>query len=199
MKLKKQEERKIKKLKQIEKLKKKAVRKLFLKNFLPLLIAVLLWVITLAVLHLPSIKEGAQQFFVGFTLNSSVLFGSMVFLPVSSPGYPNITVDGYTMKIVMGCTACNFYIFVVFLGLLSPVHWKQRLLSLAIFITIIFIINNLRFITMGYIGKYNPSWFEYIHDYLWNILFGLLIFAIWYWRYRKTIEKANLQNININV
>jgi len=85
-------------------LKKEANRKM-LKQFVPLVIAVLLWFITLLLLHLPSIKNDIGYFFVKFTLDSAIMFGKLLFVPMQSTSFPFITVDGYTMQIVMECTA----------------------------------------------------------------------------------------------
>jgi exosortase/archaeosortase family protein len=186
---KKLEKRKLARAKEKERPEKKEAFKKFLKHLIPLISAVGLWIITLVILHLPSIKQSAHDFFVKFTLDSSVLFGKLLFLPVESNSFPFITVSGYTMKVIMECTAYNFYIFVIFLSLLAPVKWKQKLITLVIFLLAIFIVNNLRFITMGYIGKYNADMFHYVHDYLWNILFGIMVFLIWMWRYKKNWSK----------
>lgn len=175
--------KKYKKAKIREKLDKKEATKRFLKDFIPLIIAVSLWLVTLSVLHLPSIKDDVQFFFTSFTINSTVLVGKLLFIPVTSYNYPNITVDGFTMQVVMECTAYNFYIFVIYLSLLSPVKLKQRLITLAIFLSAVFIVNNMRFILLAYIGQYSARMFHYLHDYLWNILFGLMVFIIWAWRY----------------
>lgn len=172
------------KAKQHEKLEKKEAFRRFLKHFLPLLIAVALWLITSAILHLPAFREEVQDFFIRFTLNSAVAFGKLLFIPVYSPVFPKITVSGYTMEIITECTAYSFYIFVFYLSLLSPVKWYQRLITLAIFIASVFVVNNFRFYTMGYIGKYYSNFFHGVHDYLWNILFGFMVFLIWMWRYR---------------
>ncbi|MDZ7743256.1 MAG: archaeosortase/exosortase family protein [Bacteroidota bacterium] len=161
----------------------------FMRQFKPLLIAVALWLLTINLIHLQFIRDEVQHFFVSFILESSVLFGKMLFLPVSSPAFPYITVSGYTMEVIMECTAYNFYIFVIYLSLLSPVSWKNRIITLLVFLAAIFVINNLRFIVMGYIGKHNPELFDYIHDYLWNILFGFLVFLIWMWRYQPAMDK----------
>lgn len=168
-----------------EKLAKKESFKAFLSHFKPLMFAVGLWAITLMVLHLPSLKNEVAEFFIRFTLDSSLLFGKILFIPVESSFFPNITVSGYTMTVVMECTAYNFYIFIIYLSLFSPVAWKQRLVTLLIFLGAVFVVNNMRFITMGYIGIYYESLFHYVHDYLWNILFGFMVFLIWAWRYKS--------------
>lgn len=43
---------------------------------------------------------------------------------------------------------------------------------------------------MGYIGKYKPEYFHYIHDYLWNILFGFFVFLIWAWRNNPKLDNT---------
>lgn len=188
----KQNKRKQEKARTQEKLAKKESFKAFLSHFKPLMFAVGLWVVTLMILHLPAIKNEVAEFFIKFTLDSSLLFGKVLFIPVESHYFPNITVSGYTMTVVMECTAYNFYIFIIYLSLFSPVAWKQRLITLLIFLAAVFVVNNMRFITMGYIGIYSEHLFHYVHDYLWNILFGFMVFLIWAWRYKS--EDVNTKN-----
>ncbi len=170
---------------------KRVARKELLRHFKPLIYAVASWLGVMLVIHLPAFHEQMIDFFVKFTIESVVLLGKLTFIPIYSREIPFITVSGYPMVVIMECTAYNFYIFVVFLSLFSPIKWSQRLITLAIFLPSVFVINSLRFITMGYIGIYYPKQFDNIHDYLWNILFGFLIFLIWVWRYHKQIPKLN--------
>ena len=184
------ENKKKEKAKQQQKLEKKLAYKQMMLSFKPLIIAVILWFATITLIHLPAIKNELAFHFINFTINSAVGFGKMLFLPVETNSFPNITVSGYTMQVVMECTAYNFYIFVIYLSLLSPVAWKQKLYTLVIFLLAVFIVNNLRFITVGYIGKYSTTMFHYVHDYLWNILFGFMVFLIWAWRYKSSLEET---------
>jgi len=176
---------------------KQLATKHFIKQFIPLIAAVSLWVVSSSILHLPAIKNEVATFFINFTLQSSLLFGKVFFIPVTSPSFPFLTIGGYTMEVVMECTAYNFYLFVIFLSLFSPVKWKQRLLTLLIFLLAVFVVNNLRFITVGYIGSYSQKMFHLVHDYLWNILFGFLVFLIWAWRYNNSIEPEPDSDENI--
>ncbi|HNS17975.1 MAG TPA: archaeosortase/exosortase family protein [Bacteroidales bacterium] len=166
---------------------KKEARRQMLRQFLPLFYAILSWAAVMFILHLPSIQYDIIGFFVRFTIQSAVLFGKIFFIPIESPEFPLLRVGGFQMAVIMECTAYNFYIFTIFLSLFSPVSWKQRLITLAIFMPSIFVINNLRFVSMGYIGKYYPAQFDQVHDYIWNILFGFLIFLIWLWRYYRNL------------
>ena len=192
------ENKKKEKAKQQQKLEKKLAYKKMMLSFKPLIIAVVLWFATITLIHLPAIKSEVAYHFINFTINAAVGFGKVLFLPVETNSFPNITVSGYTMQVVMECTAYNFYIFVIYLSLLSPVAWKQRLYTLFVFLLAVFIVNNLRFITVGYIGKYSATMFHYVHDYLWNILFGFMVFLIWVWRYKgsldETMDRGNVVN-----
>ncbi len=172
-----------------QKKKLQLARKEMFRQFKPLILAVAAWTAAMMVFHINAIRDDLFTFFVNFTIDSVVLLGKVIFIHIESSGYPYITVAGYKMAVIMECTAYNFYIFVIFLSLFSPVSWKQRLITLSIFMPAVFFINSLRFITMGYIGKYFPHQFDNIHDYLWNILFGFLVFLIWVWRYKVVMPE----------
>lgn len=185
---------KIKNIKEKELQENQMAKKRFVKQFIPLMVAVFLWIGTSMILHLPSIKNEVATFFINFTLQSSLLFGKLLFIPIVSTTFPFLTIGGYTMQVVMECTAYNFYLFVFFLSLLSPVNWKQKIITLLVFLVAVFFVNNLRFITVGYIGSYSQNLFHLVHDYLWNILFGFLVFLIWAWRYNKSFDKKAENN-----
>lgn len=167
-----------------EKLLKQEAYRQFMRQFKPLMLTVVLWFAANAIIHLPAFKDDVSGFFLQFTYKSSILFGKLLFMPIDSHGFPMISVGGFTMKIIMECTAYNFYLFVIFLSLLSPVKLTQRLITLAISLSAVLIINSFRFFSMGLIGKYHGHLFDSVHDYLWNILFGFLVFFIWFWRFR---------------
>lgn len=175
---------------QKEKLAKKEAYHLFVKHFKPLLYAVSAWLLVNAIIHLPFLKKAVNDIFVSFTLNAAVIFGKLLFIPVERLGFPIISVGGYNMIVVMECTAYNFYIFVVFLSLFSPGAWKHKLITLLIFLSSIFVINNFRFYTMGFLGNNYPAQLHAVHDYMWNILFGVFIYIVWLWRYRGLKSKS---------
>jgi exosortase/archaeosortase family protein len=168
-----------------EKQAKKEVRKILYRQFRPLVFAIASWAIVMLILHLPAIQLPVIAFFVKFTLKSAIVFGKIFFIPIESPEFPFLKVAGYQMVVIMECTAYNFYVFSIFLSLFSPGTWKRRLVTLGIFLISIFVINNLRFITMGYVGKYYPAILDQLHDYIWNILFGFFVFLIWLWRNKR--------------
>jgi exosortase/archaeosortase family protein len=153
-----------------------------LKKLLPLIKAFVLWFVLVMIVHVPGIKDVFKDLVVGFTTSTTIAMGKIFFLPIHRLGFSSISLDGFPMQIIVECTAYNFYLFAISLVIFS--NWKisHKFLNLGIFIVIIFILNNLRFFAMGYIGSQYPAFFETTHDYVWNILFGFMIFGVWAWR-----------------
>lgn len=157
----------------------------------PILLTFLVWFAATVIIHIPAIGDRIAPFFVSFTAYSTYFFGKILFLPVELQTIPYITVNGFTMEVVMECTAYNFYLIVIILTLFSRWSMKHKLVSLGYFLITVFVMNKLRFIIMGYVGSVAAIHFDAIHDYLWNIIFGFLVFGIWVWReltFKKQIK-----------
>jgi exosortase/archaeosortase family protein len=153
-----------------------------LLKLLPLIKAFALWFVLVLIVHLPGIKDVFRNFFVGFTTTSTYLIGKLFFIPIDKLSFSTITLDGFSMEIIVECTAYNFYLFALALAVFANWQLKHKLINLLIFIVVIFLTNILRFFAMGYVGRYYPDFFDTTHDYVWNILFGFMIFGVWAWR-----------------
>lgn len=165
--------------------KKPLFSKELLIKLLPLIKAFALWFVLVMIVHIPGLKEGFRNIFVGFTTYSTYFIGKIFFLPIEKPGFSNITLGGFAMDIIVECTAYNFYLFAIALAVFANWSLKHKFINLGIFLGVIFITNILRFFAMGYIGRYYPVMFDTAHDYVWNILFGFMIFGVWAWRDQK--------------
>jgi exosortase/archaeosortase family protein len=165
-----------------DKPKKPLFSKELLIKLLPLIKAFILWLALVAIVHIPGIKQDFRDLIVGFTTWSTVSMGKLLFLPVTRLGFSTFNVDGFTMEIIVECTAYNFYLFAIALSAFANWSTKRKAINLLIFILIIFLTNNLRFFAMGYVGRHYPTFFDTTHDYIWNILFGFMIFGVWAWR-----------------
>lgn len=164
---------------------KEQAKREYMQKLKPLLYAFVTWFGILAILHIPFIKDYLRQIMVGFTHGAAIFTGKLLFLPISDKGTPVLDYDGFGMKVILECTAYNFYLFVLMITLFSQWSLKDKFINLGIFIGVIFILNNMRFILMGIIGKMHPHLFETIHDYFWNILFGITIFLVYVWADRR--------------
>jgi exosortase/archaeosortase family protein len=156
--------------------------KALLIKLLPLIKAFALWLLLVLIVHIPGIKEVFRNLFVGFTTNSTFGMGKLFFIPIQKLSFSTIVIDGFSMEIIVECTAYNFYLFALALAIFA--NWKllHKLINLLIFFVVIFLTNILRFFAMGYVGRYYPQLFDTTHDYIWNILFGFMIFGVWAWR-----------------
>lgn len=162
--------------------KKPLFSKELLIKLLPLIKAFAFWFILVLIVHIPGIRDDFRNFFVGFTTTSTVFIAKLLFIPIQKLSFSMISLSGFNMEIIVECTAYNFYLFALALAIFANWSVKHKLINLLIFIAVIFFTNILRFFAMGYIGRYYPDFFDTTHDYVWNILFGFMIFAVWAWR-----------------
>jgi exosortase/archaeosortase family protein len=158
----------------------------YIKKLMPLIKAFALWFVMVIIVQLPGVREAFREFIVGTTTSSTMVLGKILFLPIERTGFSGIKVNDFAMEIIVECTAYNFYLFAIALALFAEWKWKDKLINFLIFFGVIFFVNNLRFFAMGYVGRHYPELFDTTHDYVWNILFGFMIFGLWAWRDTKT-------------
>lgn len=153
----------------------------------PLLYSFVLWGVLMTIVYIPDVHQAVMAFFIDFVVDSTVFVGGLLFFPVESTGDSLISVSGYTMKVIFECTAYNFYLFA--LALILFAHWsaKDKIINFFILLFSIFLLNTFRFIVMGYVGKSFPQLFHQIHDYVWTIVFGLVVFILYIWRNDKCL------------
>lgn len=160
-------------------------RKRFLLNLKPVLWAFLAWLGLIGLVNLPFLKEPLIRFFVGFTTKTVLWLGKALPLPVENPGAAFLTVNGFSMEVVMECTAYNFYLFVIALVIFARWSLRDKLINLGIFFSGIFLLNTTRFLFLGYLGSLRPALFEPVHDIVWDVVFGFAVFGLWAWRETK--------------
>lgn len=186
---KKKEER----LKKVKLVKEKKDRLQERKRLLPLAKAFALWIILVLIVSLPAFKDAFAKLFIDFTTDTVVIVSKLFFIPIEKLGDQLISISGFKLNVIYECTAYNFYVFVIPLVLFSSWTIMQKIINLFIFLLSIVLANSFRFIIMGYIGNWFPGLFHSIHDYVWNIIFGLLIFLIWFLleKYSNRTPKTN--------
>jgi len=165
-------------------------RKEAIESLKPLFYSFALWGAFMGIIYIPAIHNAIMDLFVNFVVHSTVIIGNLFFLPVESSAPPFITVAGYNMRVIFECTAYNFYLFAIALVVFAKWNIKDKLLNFGIFILSIFLLNSFRFIIMGYVGKFWPGLFHQIHDYVWTIVFGLVVFILYIWRNDKSLKNA---------
>lgn len=129
--------------------------------------------------------------FVHFTTYLTYGLGKLLFIPVQLTGsstsmittlevnYDSIMVNGYLMLIELECSAYHAYLAIVALILFSNWTLKRKLVFGSLIFGILAVLNSLRIVLLGVIGKIFPDTFSIMHDYIWNILIVIILWGIW--------------------
>jgi exosortase H (IPTLxxWG-CTERM-specific) len=92
-----------------------------------------------------------------------------------------LQVEGFTARIDDVCTGV-FVVAIYFSAVLAyPSRMKEKLKGLALGASVIFSLNLVRVVSLMYIGRYFPSFFETAHLLIWQSL--IIFFALLAWLY----------------
>jgi exosortase H (IPTLxxWG-CTERM-specific) len=101
---------------------------------------------------------------------------------------------GGGVEIANGCNAVEASILLAAAILAFPARIGHRLIGAALGILMLQVVNLLRIVSLLYLNRYAPSWFDFFHLYLWDALImldGLLIFLVWHrWQDRPRATAA---------
>jgi exosortase/archaeosortase family protein len=110
------------------------------------------------------------------------------------PGF--ITVEGFKIHINLECTAIQFLSIYV-AGVLAYPYYDLRYKIIGIIwgVCFLFGMNILRIAVLGLIGaRSSHGLFDFIHNYLWQGTYALLVFAAWYtWMRREWVTNTMLR------
>lgn len=162
---------------EIQEVRKKAVR----EALKPLLKALVLWIILVAIVRIPF---GGIKFVTIFETITATSFKALtnLFGDFTTSQENIIIFNGFAMKIIIECTIIDFYSLIISICVFSKWKKSHKFINCVLICSILFIINNLRFFLMGIIGLKYPNLFEVIHDYFWNVFFAILTLGLWWWR-----------------
>ena len=121
-----------------------------------------------------------------FTIRLVLFLCHLIGIPADALG--NIfAVSGFHMRMVAECTAIHFVAFLAVAILIYPRHkFSYKLAGIAVGTFLVVLLNAFRLILLGLVGAHFPSSFNFIHDYIWQSAFALLVFLIWLgWVERK--------------
>ena len=104
-------------------------------------------------------------------------------------------VNGFAISIESGCNGVEATIVLTAAVIAFPATWRQRFVAILLGFLAIQFANNLRIISLFYLGQWNMDVFTWIHLYLWPVLImiDVLVVFILYLRYlSKQPESAKL-------
>jgi exosortase/archaeosortase family protein len=163
-----------------------------LKELLPLIKAFGLWILLVVIVAWDYTNyRWFSMFFIDFTTYLSYGLSKIMFIPARIIGsgesmvttlvvnYKSIVISNYPMIIELECSAYHAYIAMIALVIFSKWTVKQKLAAGSILFVSLAVINSLRIIMLGVIGRKFPSVFNMMHDYVWNILLVIIIWGLW--------------------
>lgn len=98
-----------------------------------------------------------------------------------------------------GCSGLKEMAMFLFIMLFFPGRLLAKLWFIPVSLVIIYVMAILRIVFLALVFKYAPTWFPFLHDYLFNVIFFFLFFVLWLvwvkWFYKKkpVFSKSNLK------
>lgn len=167
-------------------------RKELLIGMLPLIKAFGLWILLVGIVALDYIKfRWISMVFVHFTTYLTYGLSKILFIPVRLLGhgtlnigafegnYDSIMINFYPMIIELECSAYQAYLAMVSLIIFAKWDFRNKIRWGSIIFGILAFINSLRIVLLGVIGRKFPSFFNLIHDYVWNILMVVILWGLY--------------------
>lgn len=147
------------------------------------LIARLLAFVALAVglnllFRIPNFMARGAWYLIVFTTDASawLIKGVGIKAYISSN---SIILSNQTLLVNAECTAIYLMILYASFVLVYPTKWIRKLIGVAIGIPIIFAANVIRLLVTAWIVEFRPQYFQYFHDYIWQVAFIIFIVVLW--------------------
>jgi exosortase/archaeosortase family protein len=185
------------------KIKKNDRKELFLE-LLPLFKSFGIWIILVVIVAWDYTNyRWFSMLFIHYTTLLTYALAKIMFIPAVLLGsgttmmttievnYRLIMISDYPMMIELECSAYHAYIALIALVAFSKWKLKPKLVAGSILFMLLSVINSLRIIILGVIGKKFPQVFDLMHDYIWNILLVVVIWGLWELTNQKLSNKKN--------
>ncbi len=182
-------------------------RKELLKSLMPLIKSFGLWAVLVIIVAWDYAKfQWFSMAFVHFTSYLSLGLSKLLFIPASITGsgtamvttlnvtYDSIVISGYPMMVELECSAYHAYLAMVALIVFSGWTLRNKLVWGSILFGVLAVINSLRIVLLGVIGRKFPSVFDLMHDYIWNILLVIILWGLWEFVNTRLIKKDEQEN-----
>ena len=133
----------------------------------------------IAVTVLPNLMKPLFRPALAVTMATTNALGNLLGLTMTNSG-DIITVNGFAMQIIDECTALN-YVFILALAILLYTRHSigYRIKGVAVATGIVITVNAIRLIVTGLAGTISLQVFHFVHEYVWVVIFALLVFGIW--------------------
>ncbi len=150
------------------------------------MVSYLLVIVILLQLH--PIEEAVVVPFTSF-----VAFAARIVVNVFGAGAVTqdncLTASGFSISIVDGCNGIYAVVILISGVLAYPAPWKHRLWGVLLGTSAVFSLNLIRVISLFYIGRRYPTFFEGVHVYVWQPIIIVWAIIVWDFWSRRTGRK----------
>lgn len=94
------------------------------------------------------------------------------------------------LDIISECSAVHIGILFTAGVIAFPTTWRARALGLAAGLPLIFVINLLRITSLGIVVRYRAALLPLFHEYLWQVLFVLVVAALYLLWIERMVPRA---------
>ncbi len=101
-----------------------------------------------------------------------------------------VTVEGFSMSIAPVCTAVSTMIIYFACIAAYPASFGKKLLGLLIGIPSLALLNFSRLLLLGYLGYTNQELFDFVHLYLFQVIFIAFVIVLWLTWIDKIVQDA---------
>jgi exosortase H (IPTLxxWG-CTERM-specific) len=91
-----------------------------------------------------------------------------------------ISGDGFTVVVTSACSGLLGSVLLLSAVVAFPARWRARAWGLLIGVGALFLLNQLRIVSLFYVGSRFPELFEEVHYYVWPLLIILGVAAYFY-------------------
>jgi archaeosortase B (VPXXXP-CTERM-specific) len=98
--------------------------------------------------------------------------------------------DTCGFDVISECSAIYVAILYAAAVLAFPARWRLRLLGCLAGVALIFALNVLRLASLGVVLRYRPEWLSLFHEYLWQVLFILIVAGIYVAWLERFVHRA---------
>ena len=86
----------------------------------------------------------------------------------------------FSFEVVSGCTGLFVFLFLLSAVVAFPSSWGRRLRAIAIGAALIFVLNQLRIVSLFYVGRHYFEYFKHVHVFFWQSVIIVVTALYWY-------------------
>ena len=136
----------------------------------------------LAALWAIALHPAGKALFAPLNLLTAELTAAMlglIGLPVAREAAVLTHANGFACSIHHACTAFTPAALLAAVVLPFPVSWQARLIGVGVGVAFLMVLNQLRLVSVVWIGVHAPQFFDFVHFWLWHAI--LIAATAGYW------------------